>query len=141
MVNFRKFTKFIFWVVKSLISLLVQTEAKILEQCTIQPIFFHTYLQSLRFSMFNTMHLMSDPEGNSQFCFLESSDVSLDFVSGNIRTRGKKKTNWFPEGPDIKCFVIYLAFHFSSNKRITGVNQSSRLGTYNNTNLILKTTE
>ena len=47
------------------------------------------------------------------------------------------KTNWFPEGPDIKCFVIFLDFHFNSNKRITGANQNSRLGTYNNTNLIL----
>ena len=56
-----------------------------------------------------------------------------------------KQTNWFPEGPDIgKCFVIFLDFHFNSNKRIgriTGANQNSRLGTHNNTNLILKTTE
>ena len=33
------------------------------------------------------------------------------------RSRGKhqdsreNKTNWFPEGPDIKCFVIFLDFH------------------------------
>ena len=27
--------------------------------------------------------------------------------------------NWFPEGPDIKCFVLFLDFHFNSNKRIT----------------------
>ena len=27
--------------------------------------------------------------------------------------------NWFPERPDIKCFVLFLAFHFNSNKRIT----------------------
>ena len=53
----------------------------------------------------------------------------------------ENKTNWFPEGPDIKCFVIFLDFHFNSNKRITGANQNSRRGTYNNTNLILKTTE
>ena len=66
--------------------------------------------------------LMSDPEGNS-------------FVTT------ENKTNWFPEGPGIKCFVIFLDFHFNSNKRITGANQNSRLGTYNNTNLILKTTE
>ena len=50
-------------------------------------------------------------------------------------------TNWFPEGPDIYCFVIFLDFHFNSNKRITGANQNSRLDTYNNTNLILKTNE
>ena len=23
------------------------------------------------------------------------------------------KTNWFPEGPDIKCFVIFLDFQFN----------------------------
>ena len=62
---------------------------------------------------------MSDPKGSSR----------------------ENKTNWFPAGPDIKCFVIFLDFHFNSNKRITGANQNSRLGTYNNTNLILKTTE
>ena len=45
------------------------------------------------------------------------------------------------KGPDIKSFVIFLEFHFNSNKRITGANQNSRLGTYSNTNLILKTTE
>ena len=82
------------------------------------------------------INLMSDPEGNS-------------FVFGRvIRTRGKtkpddspeNKTNWFPEGPGIKCFVIFLDSH-SQQQKITGVNQNSRLGTYNNTNLILKTTE
>ena len=34
--------------------------------------------------------------------------------------------NWFPEGPDIKCFVIFLDFHFNSNKRITGANQKKK---------------
>ena len=54
----------------------------------------------------------------------------------------ENKTNWFPERPDIKCFVVFLDFHFNSNKRITeAINQNSRLGTYNNTNLIRKTTE
>ena len=53
----------------------------------------------------------------------------------------ENKTNWFPEGPDIKCFVIFLDFHFTSNKRINETNQNSQLGTYNNTNLILKTTK
>ena len=60
---------------------------------------------------------------------------------GNHQDSRENKTNWFPEGPDIKCFVIFLDFHFNSNKRITGANQSSRLGTYKNTNLNLKTTE
>ena len=59
----------------------------------------------------------------------------------NIRTRGKTKLTDSPSGSDIKCFVIFLDFHFNSNKRITGANQSSRLGIYNNTNVVLKTTE
>ena len=82
---------------------------------------------------------MSDPEGNSQFCFPESPYVSLDEVEGNIRTRGKK-TNWFPEGLDIKCFFIFL----DSNKRITGANQNSRLGIQqqkSNSQNLVKTTE
>ena len=36
----------------------------------------------------------------------------------------ENKTNRFPEGPDIKCFVIFLNFHFNSNKRITGANKT-----------------
>ena len=64
---------------------------------------------------------MSDPNGNSSFCFPESPDGL--------------------EGPHIKCFVIFLDLHFNSNYRITRANQNSWLGTYNNTNLILKTTE
>ena len=54
---------------------------------------------------------------------------------GNIRTRGKTKL----QGPDIKCFVLFLEFHFNSNT--TGANENRRLGTYKNTILILKTTE
>ena len=37
---------------------------------------------------------MSDPEGNSQFCFPESPDVSQE-----------------------ECFVIFLDFDFNSNKK------------------------
>ena len=51
--------------------------------------------------------------------------------------RENKTANWFPDGPDTKCFVIFLDFHFNSNQRITGANQNSRLGIYNNTNFIL----
>ena len=79
----------------------------------------------------DTIHLMSDPEGNSWFCFPESPDVR-----GKHQDSRENKTNWFPEGPDIKWFVIFLDYHFNSNKRITAANQNSRLGTYNNTNLI-----
>ena len=63
------------------------------------------------------------------------------WCSGKHQDSRETKTNWFPEGPDSKCFVIFLDSHFNSNKRITGANQNSLLGTYNNTNFILKTTE
>ena len=58
----------------------------------------------------NSIHLVSDTEGN--------------------------KTDCFPKGPGIKCFVIFLDFHFDSKQRITGANQNSRLGTYKDSNLI-----
>ena len=38
---------------------------------------------------------------------------------GKYQESRANKTNWFFEGPDIKCFVIYLDFHFNSDKRIT----------------------
>ena len=84
------------------------------------------------------------------FCFCVVNIIHLNvrsrakgnsFVFPRVLMSRENKTNWFPEGPCIKCFVISLDFHFNSNKRITGANQNSRLGTYNNTNLILKTTE
>ena len=59
---------------------------------------------------------------------------------GKHQDSRENKTNWFPEGTYIKCF-IFLDFHFNSNKRITKANQNNRRGTYKNTNLILKTTE
>ena len=37
------------------------------------------------------MHLMSAPEGNSEFCFPETLNVSRDEVEGNIESRGKTK--------------------------------------------------
>ena len=39
----------------------------------------------------NIIHLMCAPEGNSEFCFPESLNVSRDEVEGNIETRGKTK--------------------------------------------------
>ena len=52
-----------------------------------------------------------------------------EYYTLNVRSRGKQfasltssrkhqdsrenKTNWFPEGPGIKCFVIFLDFHFN----------------------------
>jgi hypothetical protein len=40
------------------------------------------------------------------FCFPESLNVSRDEVEGNIEIRGKTKLTIFPEGTDIKRFVI-----------------------------------
>ena len=72
-----------------------------------------------------------------QFCFPSRHDVSLDFVSGNIRTRGKTKLTGFPKDLTLSVLfvILLLDFHLYSNKRITGANQNSRLGTYNNPNL------
>ena len=39
---------------------------------------------------------MCAPEGNSEFCFPESLNVSRDEVEGNIETRGENKTHYFP---------------------------------------------
>ena len=36
------------------------------------------------------IHLMSDPEGNSQFCFPEGPDVSRDEVEGTSGLQGKQ---------------------------------------------------
>ena len=47
---------------------------------------------------------MSDPKGNSWFCFPKSPDVSRDEVEPT-------ENQLFPEEPDIKCFVIFLDFH------------------------------
>ena len=37
------------------------------------------------------IHLMSAPEGNSEFCFPEILNVSRDEVEGDIESRGKTK--------------------------------------------------
>ena len=44
----------------------------------------------------NIIHLMYGPEGNSQFCFPESPDVTREEVEGNISTQGKTKLTSFP---------------------------------------------
>ena len=65
------------------------------------------------------------------------------------RSRGKhqdsreNKTNWFPEGSDIKCFVIFLELSLQQQQKN---NRSERKRTKTvdsvlNTNLILKSTE
>ena len=58
---------------------------------------------------------------------------------GKHQDSRENKTNWFPKGPDIKHFVSRLSLQ--QQQKITGVNQNSRRGTYNNTNLILKATQ
>ena len=65
---------------------------------------------------------MSDPEGNSEFCFPESPDASRDKVKGNIRTREKTEQTGFPV-----CYISRLSLQ--QLKRITGANQNSQLGT------------
>ena len=44
-----------------------------------------------------------------QFFFPESPFVR----QGKHQDSRENKTNWFPEGPHIKCFVIFLCFHFN----------------------------
>ena len=56
------------------------------------------------------IHLMSDPEGNSQFCFPESPNVSHDFVLGNIRTGGKTKLTGFPRDKTLSVLLYFQAF-------------------------------
>ena len=57
---------------------------------------------------------MYGPEGNSQFCFPESPDISLMFPETKSR---ENKTSQFPERPYayIECFVIYLDFPLNNH--------------------------
>ena len=73
-------------------------------------------------------------------------ETRRDEVEGNIRTLGKTKLTGFPRYLTLSVLLYFQTFtstYFNSNKRIrfSGANQNSRLGTYKNTNLILKTTE
>ena len=51
---------------------------------------------------------MYGPEGNSEFCFPESPDVSRDEVEGNIRTRGKTKLTSFPRDHTLSALLYML---------------------------------
>ena len=51
----------------------------------------------------NTKHLMTCPEGNSEFCFLKTLKVSQSKAKGNIEG---KQNSLFPPGPVIKCLGI-----------------------------------
>ena len=49
----------------------------------------------------------------------------LDFVSGNIRTRGKRKLTGFPRDHALSVFVIYLDFLL--NNHIAKANKQLRV--------------
>ena len=49
---------------------------------------------------------MSDPEGNSSFCFSESP-VFRDEVEGNIRTRGKTKLTGFQRDVALSVLLYF----------------------------------
>ena len=53
----------------------------------------------------DTKHLMTGPEGNSEFCFPETLNVLRGEAEGNIEVEGKQNS-LFPMGPVVKCFVI-----------------------------------
>ena len=61
---------------------------------------------------FDTIHLMYGQEGNSYFCFPESPDRR-----GKHQDSRENKTNYFLDGPYIKCFVIYLDFPFNNHSK------------------------
>ena len=89
----------------------------------------------------NNRHFYVRSQGKQLVLFSQESWCFLRRSWGKHQDSRENKTNWFPEGPDVKCFVIFLDFHVNSNKRLTWANQNSRLCSYKNTNLILKTTE
>jgi len=51
-------------------------------------------------------HLMTGPKGKGEFCFPETFNVPQGEAGGNVEVQGKQNS-LFPEGPIIKCFVIY----------------------------------
>ena len=48
---------------------------------------------------------MTNPKGNSEFCFPETLNVSQGEAVWNIEAE-EKQNSLFPAGPVIKCFVI-----------------------------------
>jgi hypothetical protein len=74
---------------------------------------------------------MSATEGNSQFYFPENLNVSRDEVEGPLLGSllfliliNDFKKKLFPEGTDIKCFVIY-----SDEQKFTNIHQHSYIHT------------
>ena len=61
---------------------------------------------------------MYGPEGNRQFCFPESPNVSRDEVEGNIRTRGKTKLTSFPRDHTLRVLLSnYLDFPIAKTNK------------------------
>jgi len=61
---------------------------------------------------------MYGPKGKGWFSFPESSDTCFPRQSqGKHQDSRENKTNLFPEGPDIKCIVIYLDFPFNNHSK------------------------
>ena len=50
---------------------------------------------------------MSDPEGPQLVLF------SREFSLRKHQDSRENKTDWFREGPNIKCFIIFLDFHLN----------------------------
>ena len=50
-------------------------------------------------------HLRTGPEGNNEFCFPETVNVSRGEAGGNIKVEGKQNS-LLPTGPVSNCFVI-----------------------------------
>ena len=48
---------------------------------------------------------MTNPKGNSEFCFPETLNVSQGEAEGNIEV-AEKQNSLFPAKPVFKCFVI-----------------------------------
>ena len=55
------------------------------------------------------------PRETVSFVFPRVPMFPRDEVEENIRTRGKTEPTEFPEGPYIKCFVIYLDFPLNNH--------------------------
>ena len=66
------------------------------------------------------MHLMTGPEGNSDFCFPETLNVPRGEAEGNVEVEGEQNS-LFPMGPVIKGAFVWD----QSGIRIIGIMQVS----------------
>ena len=93
-------------------------------------------------------HPRLETEPEWQYAVIHTLDVRSQgkqlvlFSWESIRTWGKTKVTGFVRNLTLSVLLYFqILTSLTSNKKITGENQNSWLGTYNNTNLILKTTE